>query len=49
MAKQGLFREFWLFLKETKKWWLTPIIVILLLLAIFILFADKLVLPLLYI
>lgn len=49
MAKQGLFREFWLFLKETRKWWLTPIIIIFIILSIFILFADKLVLPLIYI
>lgn len=26
----GLLAEFWLFIKEEKKWWLTPIIVVLL-------------------
>ena len=29
----GLIREFWDFLKYNKKWWLTPIIVVLLLVA----------------
>ncbi len=27
----GLFAEFWLFIREEKKWWLTPIILFLLL------------------
>ncbi|MCA9084505.1 MAG: hypothetical protein KDA81_10645 [Planctomycetaceae bacterium] len=26
----GLLEEFWLFIKEEKKWWLTPIILVLL-------------------
>ena len=26
----GLLAEFWLFIKEEKKWWLTPIILVLL-------------------
>lgn len=26
----GLMAEFWLFIKEEKKWWLTPIILVLL-------------------
>ena len=26
----GLIAEFWLFIKEEKKWWLTPIILVLL-------------------
>lgn len=25
----GLFREFWLFLKQEKKWWLVPMLVVL--------------------
>lgn len=28
--QMGLMAEFWLFIKEEKKWWLTPIIVVLL-------------------
>lgn len=27
----GLIAEFWLFIKEEKKWWLTPIVLVLLL------------------
>ncbi len=26
--QMGLMAEFWLFIKEEKKWWLTPIIVV---------------------
>ena len=26
----GLLQEFWIFMREEKKWWLTPIIVVLL-------------------
>ena len=28
--QMGLMEEFWLFIKEEKKWWLTPIILVLL-------------------
>lgn len=28
--QMGLLAEFWLFIKEEKKWWLTPIILVLL-------------------
>lgn len=28
--QMGLMAEFWLFIKEEKKWWLTPIILVLL-------------------
>ena len=28
---QAMLREFWLFLKAEKKWWLTPIVLVLLL------------------
>jgi hypothetical protein len=28
--KAGVFAEFWFFLSHTKKWWLVPIVVILL-------------------
>ena len=28
--QMGLMAEFWLFIKEEKKWWLTPIVVVLL-------------------
>lgn len=32
MAKLAILKEFWLFLRERKKWWLTPIIIFLFLL-----------------
>ena len=33
MARNSLLKEFWLFLKENKKWWLLPIVIVILLLA----------------
>jgi len=39
-GKFSLFAEFWLFLRERKKWWLTPIFVILLLLGALIFFTQ---------
>jgi len=42
MAKKySLASEFWLFLKNEKKWWLGPVIGILFLLAGFLLFAES--------
>jgi hypothetical protein len=44
-----LIKEFWLFLKERKKWWLTPIIVSLLLLgALIVLTQESFVAPFIY-
>ncbi|MBI2095699.1 MAG: hypothetical protein HYT89_05985 [Candidatus Omnitrophica bacterium] len=40
MSKLSIFREFWLFLKERKKWWLTPIILTLVLLGALIVFSQ---------
>ena len=40
-AKQiGIVREFWDFLKHNKKWWLTPVILSLLLIALLVLTAS---------
>ncbi len=36
----SVFSEFWLFLKEEKKWWLAPLIVVLLGLGTVIVFAE---------
>ncbi len=36
MGKLGVLRELWDFLKVRKKWWLTPIILFLLLLAVLV-------------
>ena len=44
-----LLRDFWLFLKEEKAWWLGPIVIVLLLLSGFIaLTANSTVLPFIY-
>ena len=40
MSKMSIFREFWLFLKQRKKWWLTPIILTLVLLGALIVFSQ---------
>ncbi len=40
MSKLGIVAEFWEFLKVRKKWWLGPILVILVLLSILIVFAE---------
>ena len=36
----SLLKEFWLFLKVRKKWWLLPIIVVMLLLGTLLVFAQ---------
>ncbi len=41
MGKLSLLREFWEFLRVMKKWWLTPIFVIFLLLGALIFFAQS--------
>ena len=40
MGKLGILKEFWEFLSVSKKWWLTPIIVVLLLLGALIVFTQ---------
>lgn len=40
MGKFAIVREFWEFMKVRKKWWLAPIIIILLLLGILIVFTE---------
>lgn len=40
MSKIGILKEFWLFLKVRKKWWLTPIVFFLLLLGALIIFTE---------
>jgi hypothetical protein len=40
MSKISIIREFWLYLKVNKKWWLVPIIVSLILLGILLVFAE---------
>ena len=40
MGKLSILKEFWDFLKVRKKWWLTPIILVLLLLGFLIIFTE---------
>ncbi len=40
MSKWNILKEFWDFLKVRKKWWLTPIVLVLLLLASLIVFTQ---------
>lgn len=41
MARQSLVKEFFLFIKEEKKWWLIPLISVLLLVGALIVFAGS--------
>lgn len=40
MSKASIIREFWQFLKVRKKWWLTPILIFLILLGILIVLTE---------
>lgn len=45
----SLLKEFWVFIKERKMWWMTPIILVLVFLGIFIVLTEKsVVLPFIY-
>lgn len=41
MGKLAIFKELWEFMKARKKWWLGPIIFLLLLLGILIVFTES--------
>ena len=41
MAKQSLIREFFLFIKHEKKWWLIPLILVLLAVGFVMVFASS--------
>ncbi len=40
MAKLGILKEFWQFIKEEKVWWITPIILVLILLTAVIILTE---------
>ena len=40
MGKLAIIKEFWDFLKARKKWWITPIVVVLVLLGALIVFSQ---------
>ena len=46
--QRGFVGELWLFIRENKKWWLTPLIVILMLLAGLVLVGGTSVAPFIY-
>ena len=41
MAKQSLVKEFYLFIKQEKKWWLVPLITVLLIVGALLVFASS--------
>lgn len=49
MARHGLISELWAFMKVRKKWWLLPIIVVMMLIGTLLIFAQGSVLaPFIY-
>ena len=48
LHEPGLVREFWEFLIHNKKWWLTPIVLVLLLMGLLILLSASPVAPFIY-
>jgi hypothetical protein len=46
--RSSVFGEFWEFLKHNKKWWLLPIIVILLGLGLLVLLSSSAIAPFIY-
>ena len=49
MARQSLTRELWMFMRERKRWWLLPVIVVMVLVAALLVFAQGSVLaPFIY-
>lgn len=44
----GMLREFWDFLRENKAWWLTPIVVVLLLISALVILGATGAAPLIY-
>jgi drug/metabolite transporter superfamily protein YnfA len=47
-TRSGIVAEFWAFLRESKKWWMLPIIVALICLAVFALLASTPIAPFIY-
>ncbi len=41
MSKASILKEMWMFLRVRKKWWLGPVIVLLVLLSVLIVFAGS--------
>jgi hypothetical protein len=47
-AQTGLLAEFWAFLKYNKKWWLTPIVLVLLLVSVLVILGTSAAAPMIY-
>jgi hypothetical protein len=47
-GQSGFFREYWEFLRQNKKWWLLPILAVLMLLGALIFFAGSAAAPYIY-
>ncbi|MCC7418341.1 MAG: hypothetical protein IT176_14490 [Acidobacteria bacterium] len=41
MAKSQVLREFWTFLRQEKKYWLAPIVIVLVMLGVLLVFAQS--------
>lgn len=48
VGRTSLIVEFWDFLKCNKKWWLTPIILVMLLVGLFVMFGSTAAAPFIY-
>jgi len=48
MNRFGLLRELWLFMRQHKKWWLLPIVLVLLLLGVLIVLGGTGAAPFIY-
>jgi len=48
LVEPGLVREFWEFLQFNKKWWLTPIVIVLLLVGFLIFMSGTAAAPIMY-
>ena len=47
-AQPGILREFWDFLRYNKKWWITPIIVVLLFVSVLVILGGTAAAPFIY-
>jgi Family of unknown function (DUF5989) len=47
-ANEGFLREFWAFLRHNKKWWLVPLIVMLLLMGLLFILGNSPAMPFIY-
>ena len=47
-SQVGFFAEFWDFLRHNKKWWITPIVVVLLLVGVLVMLGGTAAAPFIY-